>query len=80
MTRPRATTATGADLPAVRALSDPAADAAITAACRALALPTVRTQAALIAQAAARERLSHKAYLVEVLSAEIGRASCRERV
>jgi DNA replication protein DnaC len=80
MTRPRTTAATGANPPALKALSDPAADAAITAACRALALPTVRTQATPIAEAAARERISHKAYLVEVLSAECDDRDARRRV
>ena len=80
MTRPRTTAATGADRPALKALSDPAADAAITAACRALALPTVRTQAAPITEAAARERISHKAYLVEVLSAECDDRDSRRRI
>lgn len=80
MTRPRTAPASGANLPALKALSDPAADAAITAACRALALPTVRTQAAPIAEVAARERISHKAYLVEVLSAECDDRDARRRL
>jgi DNA replication protein DnaC len=67
-------------LPPVTALSDPAADAAIQAACRALALPTVRDQAAALAQAAARERLSHKAYLAEVLSAECDDRDARRKI
>jgi len=74
-TRPSPTT-----LPPVRTLSDPAADAAITAACRALSLPTIRAQAAPIAEAAARERLSHRAYLVEVLSAECDERDSRRRI
>jgi DNA replication protein DnaC len=64
----------------VTALSDPAADAAIGAACRTLALPTVRARAAPIAEAAARERLSHKAYLVEVLAAECDDRDSRRRI
>jgi DNA replication protein DnaC len=83
MTRARTSPAPardGAPLPALKALSDPAADAAITAACRTLALPTVRAQAAVIAEAAARERLSHKAYLVEVLAAECDDRDCRRRI
>jgi DNA replication protein DnaC len=67
-------------LPPVTALSDPAADAAIQAACRALALPTVRDQAAALAQAAARERLSHKAYLAEVLTAECDDRDARRKI
>jgi DNA replication protein DnaC len=64
----------------VTALSDPAAEAAIHAACRLLGLPTVRQQAAPLAQAAARERLSHKAYLAEVLSAECDDRDSRRRI
>jgi DNA replication protein DnaC len=83
MTRARtspAPTRDGAPLLALKALSDPAADAAITAACRTLSLPTVRAQAAPIAEAAARERLSHKAYLVEVLAAECDDRDSRRRI
>lgn len=67
-------------LPPVTALSDPAADAAIHAACRTLGLPTVREQAAPLAAAAARERLSHKAYLAETLSAECDDRDARRRI
>ncbi len=58
--------------PAVTALTDPAAEAAIGAACRALHLPTIRAEATRIATVAARERLSHRAYLAEVLTARPG--------
>ena len=54
---------------AVTALSDPAAQLRVDAACRTLALPTVRAEAGRIAEAAARERLSHGAFLAEVLTA-----------
>ena len=74
--RARTTTAS----PPVTALSDPAAEAAVHAACRALALPTVRAQAAPLAAAAARERLSHKAYLAEVLTAECDDRESRRRI
>ena len=47
---------------AVTALSDPAAALRVDAACRTLALPTVRAEAGRIAAAAARERLSHGAF------------------
>ena len=73
------TTAT-APVPAVTALSEPAAQAAITAACKALFLPTIRTQAAPLAQAAARERLTHTAYLAEVLAAECDDRETRRRI
>ena len=65
---------TTAATPTLTALSDPAATAAIDTACRALMLPTVRTEAASMAAAAAKQRLSHKAFLAEVLLAE-----CDER-
>src|SRR5664280_2173115 len=67
-------------LPPVTALSDPAAEAAIGVACRVLSLPTVRGQAGLLAAAAARERLSHKAYLAEALSAECDDRHARRRI
>lgn len=82
MSPARTTTASAASTAAmpVTALSDPAAEAAIHAACRLLGLPTVRQQAASLAQAAARERLSHKAYLAEVLSAECDDRDSRRRI
>jgi DNA replication protein DnaC len=71
---------TTAARPAVRALTDPAAEAAIGAACSTLHLPTVRTEAARIADAAARERLSHRAFLAEVLTAECDDRDARRRI
>jgi DNA replication protein DnaC len=73
-------TRSATQLPPVTALPDPAAEAAITAACHTLGLPSVREQAAPIAAAAARERLSHKAYLAEVLTAECDDREARRRV
>ena len=67
-------------LPSVTALTTPAAQAAIGVACRALHLPTVRTEAARIADAAARERLTHQAYLAEVLTAECDDRDARRRI
>jgi DNA replication protein DnaC len=72
--------ATPSPTPAVRPMSDPAADAAIGAACRTLHLPTVRAEAGRIAEAAARERLTHRAYLAEVLTAECDDRDGRRRV
>ena len=60
-------------------LSEPAAEAAIGAACRALHLPTVRAEAGPLADAAAKERLTHRAYLAEVLSAEVDERDSRRR-
>ena len=65
---------------AVTALSDPAAQLRVDAACRTLALPTVRAEAGRIAAAAARERLSHGAFLAEVLTAECDDRDARRRV
>ena len=50
--------------------TDAAAQAAIGAATRELHLPTVRAEAARLAEMAQRSRLSHLGYLAEVLSAE----------
>jgi DNA replication protein DnaC len=81
MTRTTGTKTTTAPAPpSVTALTDPAAEAAIGAACRELHLPTIRAEAARIADAAARERLSHKAYLAEVLTAECDDRDTRRRV
>ena len=60
-------------------LSDAAAQAAIGAAVRELRLPTVRDQAARLAEIAARERSTYLAYLAEVLAAELDDRSARRR-
>jgi DNA replication protein DnaC len=60
-------------------LSEPAAEAAIVAACHGLHLPTVRAEAGPLADAAARERLSHRGYLAEVLAAECDARDTRRR-
>jgi len=62
------------------ALSEPAAEAAIGAACRVLNLPTVRAEAGPLADAAAKERVTHRAYLAEVLSTEVDHRDARRRV
>ena len=48
---------------ALSRLAEPAADAAIAAAAKTLQLPTIRAQASQLAAAAAKQRLSHKAFL-----------------
>jgi DNA replication protein DnaC len=63
----------------VTGLSDTAALAAIGAAARELKLPTVRADAARLAEIAARERQTHLAYLAELLSAEIDDRTGRRR-
>jgi DNA replication protein DnaC len=57
-----------------------AAQAAIGAAARELHLPTVRDQAARLAEIAVRERHTHLAYLAEVLAAEVDDRTERRRV
>ncbi|WP_448071985.1 IS21-like element helper ATPase IstB [Georgenia yuyongxinii] len=66
--------------PAVTAMSEQAAAAAVAAACVTLGLPTVRSQAQEIAQAAARDRLTHGAFLAEVLVAECDDRDARRRL
>jgi DNA replication protein DnaC len=56
--------------PRGRAMSEPAAQAAIDQACRLLRLPTIRTRVEEFAAAAAREQLSYWGFLAELLLAE----------
>jgi len=74
------TTKTTPAMSAVTALSDPAAEAAIHAACRALALPTIRAEAVAMAEASAKQRLTHKAFLAELLTAECDERDARRRI
>ena len=60
-------------------VTEQAAALTIEATCRALRLPTVREQAAALAEAALRDRLSHRAYLAELLSAELDDREARRR-
>jgi DNA replication protein DnaC len=60
-------------------LTEEAAEAAIGAACRSLHLPTVRDEAGRIAAVAAKHRLTHRAYLAEVLTAEVDERDARRR-
>lgn len=59
--------------------SEPAADAAIGAACRTLHLPTVHAEAGPTADQAARDRLTHRAYLAELLTCEVDARDARRR-
>ncbi len=63
----------------IAAMTEPAAEAAIVAACRALHLPTVRAEAPTLADTAAKERITHRAYLAEVLAAEVDERDTRRR-
>ena len=53
-----------------RGLTEQAADAAVEQACRMLRLPTIRAQFPELAEAAAREQMSYRGYLAELLMAE----------
>ncbi|MGK2854038.1 MAG: ATP-binding protein, partial [Microbacteriaceae bacterium] len=65
---------------AVSAISDDAAQAAVIVAAKALGLPTVRDESTRIATAAAKARLSHQAFLAEVLAAECDDRDHRRRL
>lgn len=59
--------------------SEQAAALRVEATSRALRLPTVREQAGPLAEAALRDRLTHLAYLAELLSAELEDRDARRR-
>jgi DNA replication protein DnaC len=61
-------------------LTEQAAQAAIVAAATTLALPTVRTQASEMADAAARDQLTHRGYLAELLASEVDDRAERRRI
>jgi DNA replication protein DnaC len=63
----------------VTGVSDTAALAAIGAAARELKLPTVRADAARMAEIAVREHQTHLAYLAEILAAETDDRASRRR-
>ena len=60
-------------------LTDVAADAAIDQACRILRLPTIRDRHGEIAAAAARQQISYKGFLVELLSVECDDREARRK-
>jgi DNA replication protein DnaC len=60
-------------------LTEQAAMLAIDGACRELRLPTIRSQHGELADAAARDRLTHRAFLAEVLGAEVDERDGRRR-
>jgi DNA replication protein DnaC len=60
-------------------MSDTAAQASIGAAARELHLPTVRDEAARLAEIAMRERQTYLAFLAEVLAAEVDERGTRRR-
>ena len=63
----------------MRGLTEEAAAVAIDVATRVLHLPTVRTSADELAAAAVRDRLTHRAYLAELLAAEVDDREARRR-
>ena len=60
-------------------VTDQAADAAIAQACRLLRLPTMRERFAEFADAAAREQMTFRAFLAELLLAETDDREVRSR-
>lgn len=60
-------------------LTEHAADACIHSACLRLHLPTVRSKAAGLADQAARQSITHRGYLAEVLAAEVDHRDIRRR-
>ncbi|SDI84866.1 DNA replication protein DnaC [Arthrobacter subterraneus] len=66
--------------PATRTGTDPAAEAAIGAACKTLGLPGIAEAAVSMAETAARQRMTYAAYLAEVLSYECDSRDDRRRV
>lgn len=80
MTGPGTGTGAVTDRRPVTTRSEPAADLAIAAGATALHLPTIKAEASRIAEAAVRERLSHKAFLAEVLTAELDDRDSRRRL
>jgi transposase len=69
----------GGGLMSTSTMTEQAAEASISAAASALHLPTVRSEAPRMADDAARAGLSHRAYLAEVLSAEVDDREARRR-
>jgi len=63
----------------VRGLTEEAAGVAIDIATRVLHLPTVRASADELAAAAVRDRLTHRAYLAELLASEVDDREARRR-
>ena len=63
----------------MKPMTEQAAEAAIRVACRELHLPTIAAEATQIADDAARERLTHRAFLAEVLAAEVDERANRRR-
>ena len=61
------------------AVTEQAAEAAIAAACRSLHLPAVRAEAGSLADQAAKDGVTHRGYLAEVLSAEVDERDSRRR-
>lgn len=57
-------------VPGRRGITEEAADAAVDQACRMLRLPTIRSQFSDLADRAARDQMSYRGYLAELLLAE----------
>lgn len=64
---------------ALEQVTEHAADACIDSACRRLHLPTIRSKATSLADQAARQGVTHRGYLAEVLAAEVDHRDTRRR-
>jgi DNA replication protein DnaC len=63
----------------VKPMTEQAAEAAVRVACRELHLPTIAAEHPRVADDATRERLSHRAFLAEVLAAEVDERATRRK-
>ena len=63
----------------MKPMTEQAAEAAIRVACRELHLPTIAAEHPRVADDATRERLSHRAFLAEVLAAEVDERAQRRK-
>jgi DNA replication protein DnaC len=66
--------------PVLHLVSEQAAQTAVAVATKVLHLPTVREQAGPLSAAAAKQRLTHTAFLAEVLGAECDEREARRRM
>ena len=81
MTSTSKTTSTGsAEVTSVMVLTEQAADLAIASSAAVLHLPTIRAEASRLAEQATRQRLTHRGFLAEVLSAEVQDRESRRRI
>ena len=68
------------EVASVMVLTEQAADLLIASSAAALHLPTIRSEASRLAEAATRQRLTHRGFLAEVLTAEVQDRESRRRI